>query len=115
MKINITEFNPDLDIIYFKGNLVLSTIQNTKNVLQNYLSNNDKNVVLDLSDIDYADSSGLSVIVNFYKQLSSKNKKMTISGMSPKIKVLFKLMRLDEAFIVNNDIDYTHLNVKVFD
>ncbi len=52
--------------------------------------------ILDLSSVDFIDSSGLSAIVSVLKTLGGG--KLCISGLKDTVKSLFRLTRMDRVF-----------------
>ena len=58
------------------------------------------NLTLDLSGLDYVDSSGLGVLFSIHKRCLQKGGKMTITGLRGMVEELFKLTRLDLVFNV---------------
>lgn len=64
---------------------------------------NDGRVVMDLSSVTFMDSSGLGAMVSALKQL--KGRKLEIAGLSPVVAKVFKLTRMDQVFVVHDDVD----------
>lgn len=60
------------------------------------------NLTLDLSGLDYVDSSGLGVLISIHKRCLQKGGKMTITGLRGMVEELFKLTRLDLVFNVGS-------------
>ncbi|AZV79839.1 anti-sigma factor antagonist [Parasedimentitalea marina] len=54
-------------------------------------------VILDLSEVQFIDSSGLGAIVAAMKQLGS-NRKLDLAGLSPMVEKVFRLTRMDTVF-----------------
>jgi anti-sigma B factor antagonist len=54
-------------------------------------------VILDLSEVQFIDSSGLGAIVAAMKQLGS-NRKLDLAGLSPMVEKVFRLTRMDTIF-----------------
>ncbi|WP_171188660.1 STAS domain-containing protein [Ruegeria sp. HKCCC2117] len=54
-------------------------------------------VVLDLSDVDFIDSSGLGAIVASMKQLG-KDRRLDLAGPQPVVEKVFRLTRMDTVF-----------------
>lgn len=54
-------------------------------------------VVLDLTQVDFIDSSGLGAIVSAMKQLPSACR-MDLAGLSPTVSKVFRLTRMDTVF-----------------
>ena len=56
--------------------------------------------VIDMSMVDYIDSSGLGVLVAVQKRALQKNGEVVIVGLKGIVKELFELTRLDKVFTV---------------
>ena len=54
-------------------------------------------IVLDLSRVEFIDSSGIGAIVSVRKQLADQGE-LVICGASPTVASMFKLTRLDKVF-----------------
>lgn len=54
-------------------------------------------VILDLSAVDFIDSSGLGAIVAAMKQLDS-HRRLDLAGLSPAVDKVFRLTRMDTVF-----------------
>jgi anti-anti-sigma factor len=57
-------------------------------------------VVLDLSRVEFIDSSGVGAIVFLYKRLIANQAKMAITGVKGQPADLLRLLRVDEALPV---------------
>lgn len=57
-------------------------------------------VVLDLSAVDFIDSSGLGSIVASMKQLGS-GRKLDLAGLSATVEKVFRLTRMDTVFAIH--------------
>jgi anti-sigma B factor antagonist len=51
---------------------------------------------LDLSEVDYMDSTGLGVFVGFYKAVSSNGGHVKITGLNKRLNRLFEITGLNE-------------------
>lgn len=58
-------------------------------------------VVLDLSNVNIIDSTGISFIVGLYKSVKKINRGFRVEGVNNDIKKIFSLMKLDEVFMYN--------------
>ncbi len=56
-------------------------------------------VVLDLSKVEFIDSSGLGAIVAAMKNMG-KDRKLALAGLTPTVDRVFKLTRMDTVFNV---------------
>jgi anti-sigma B factor antagonist len=55
-----------------------------------------KRVVLDLSDVNYVDSSGLGAIIGLYISARKSNCQLKIIYSNERLKQLFRLTKLDQ-------------------
>jgi len=55
---------------------------------------------IDLSEVDYIDSTGLGIFVGFYKALEANDGYVKITGVNTRLKRLFKITGLDSIIEV---------------
>ena len=61
-------------------------------------------VVLDLSRVEFIDSSGLGAIVAAMKNMGAE-RKLALAGLTPTVERVFKLTRMDTVFSVFTTLD----------
>lgn len=61
-------------------------------------------VVLDLSNVEFIDSSGLGAIVASMKQLGS-DRRLDLAGLQPFVEKVFRLTRMDTVFKLYPTLD----------
>ncbi len=61
-------------------------------------------VVLNLTQVDFIDSSGLGAIVAAMKQLGD-DRRMDLAGLSPTVSKVFRLTRMDTVFQLYQTLD----------
>ena len=61
-------------------------------------------VVLDLSQVEFIDSSGLGAIVASMKQLE-KGRRLDLAGLRPIVEKVFRLTRMDTVFRLFKSLD----------
>lgn len=66
----------------------------------NQLSKHDETVTIDMSDLDYISSMGLSILVNTYKRLDESGETVVLKSMNNHVRDVFKFTRLDQVFII---------------
>lgn len=59
-------------------------------------------VILDLSEVQFLDSSGLGAIVAVMKALSPR--KMELAGLTPNVRKVFHLTRMDSVFTIHTTV-----------
>ena len=79
------------------GELDDCTANYTRNVLDEALSKYSfENVVLELSNLEFMDSTGIGVLIGRYKNLKSKNKNIYISNPSKTVEKIFNMSGIFE-------------------
>ncbi len=66
---------------------------------------NAPKVVVDLSAVEFLDSTGLGVLVNARKEIAAADGRLAIVSTSARITKLFTITGLDEVFDVHTDVD----------
>ncbi len=70
-------------------------------------TSNSQNVVLDLSGVNFIDSSGIGLIVTLKRKLDENNKKLFLIGISKKIQRTLEINRIFDLF---KDLVYDDIN-----
>lgn len=91
------EHNDDFQLIKLKGDLDVYSEDEFKGFIEENLDEN-KDLVIDLSDLDYLDSTGLGMFMNIYNSQKSKGKTVKIINAKDNIKKLFKITDLTALF-----------------
>jgi anti-sigma B factor antagonist len=64
-----------------------------------------QDVVVDLSAVDYIDSSGIASLVEAYQTARHQGGHFSLAAVSPAALRVLKLARLDEVFIIHQTIE----------
>ena len=56
-----------------------------------------RDIRLDLTNVNFIDSSGIGAIVFMYKRVSARNKKLTITGLHGQPLELIRFLRIDKT------------------
>jgi len=62
----------------------------------------EKNILVDLKDVRFIDSSGLGALVSGFKNAISHQGNLKLSGLQPQVKSMFELTRLHRVFEIFN-------------
>jgi stage II sporulation protein AA (anti-sigma F factor antagonist) len=82
-------------IVRLKGELDHHTAEKVRNVIEGELARGDvSHLVLNLSELDFMDSSGLGVILGRYKKVSQWGGKMILCSIQPSIHRLMEMSGL---------------------
>ncbi|OYD06777.1 STAS domain-containing protein [Paludifilum halophilum] len=66
------------------------------------LCEQNREVYLDLSRVDYMDSTGLGVLIGAYKSLRSQKGRLVLVGVSPRLSRLLKITGLTEIIEIED-------------
>ena len=75
-----------------------------KEAMRNETESGSSTVVLDLSNVEFIDSSGLGAIVATMKQLG-RERKLALAGLTPNVDKVFRLTRMDSVFPLFSTLD----------
>lgn len=70
-----------------------------------FLNRKPKKVVVDLSNVQHISSSGLRVLVSFYKKVISNDGKLTLAALNSNLRKIFRIVELDEVFEVYDSVE----------
>jgi anti-anti-sigma factor len=80
-------------------------------VLEKYVEESPKNFVLDLSQIDFIDSSGLGALVQLVKKVQNNGGTLQIVT-NPRVTQTVKLVRLEQFLSLQPSVDIALENLK---
>ncbi|GKV67220.1 MULTISPECIES: STAS domain-containing protein [Sporosarcina] len=89
----------DKDLVHnFKiiGEIDIYTAPKLKEHLARLEQAEGMEVELDLSEVNYMDSTGLGVFVGFYKEITAHNGKLVIKGLNQRLYRLFEITGLSD-------------------
>lgn len=84
-------------VLELKGDLDIYSLDQVKEITSKIISYN-KDIVADLKELDYIDSTGLGQFINIYKAQKENNKSIKIINAKPNIKKLFAITDLKDIF-----------------
>ena len=63
-----------------------------------------KNLVVDLTDVEFCDSSGLSALLIAERKMRENGGMVKLVGLQKKVLSLFRISRLDRAFSIHDSL-----------
>lgn len=97
MEIDVKETDSQVSIVV-NGDIEMMTIKSFKQKLFEVGQNIDKDIDIDLANVDYIDSSGVGVLISLLKLQKKKGKELKISKVSNKVLNVLKLSSLSDVF-----------------
>lgn len=89
--------------IYIAGEIDTFTATKLREELEAIEIADELEVILDLSNIQYIDSTGLGILVAFYKKTVKLNVHLKLVGLSKRLERLFEITGLSELMDVKSD------------
>src|SRR5713226_2706459 len=98
MPFETRQIEPGITVVTMVGSLVwgcrdLDLLETT---VKNLLNHGDRNIVFDLAALDYADSSGMGVLISCLTQIKNSGGDLRLVGAKPRIQKLLRLARVDD-------------------
>lgn len=87
-----------------KGRLVVSSAEEFKNALSDAIEAN-QNIVLDLQEMSYIDSSGLGALVFAQQKLSDKGGELKLATLQAKPRIVFDITKVYRIFEIFDDVE----------
>jgi anti-sigma B factor antagonist len=112
MKLISQDFSPRIRSVAIAGNdaadvtvrLDLSTVPVFKELIPEAIGEAE-NVILDLSNVAFVDSSGLGAILSCVRDLTSSGGDLKICSVQQRVMVMFDLVRLPKIIGIHADVD----------
>lgn len=98
MNLNINETN-GINVIYVKEErLDAHNANDLKVALLGLFDEGKKNLLVDLQEVRFIDSSGLGALVSGFKNAITHQGSLKLSSLQPQVKSMFELTRLHRVF-----------------
>lgn len=85
--------------LYIAGELDALTAPDLRPTVDSIVDERCKSIVVDLSDLDLIDSSGVAVIVGLFKRAKSHGGRVEVRGAKDQPLAVLKLLRMDRVFM----------------
>lgn len=87
-----------VDSVSVSGEIHVSTAPRFREALDSVIENGDGKLVLDLTAVEFIDSTGLSVLLNALRLINQRQGHMAIVCTNPTVLRLFEITSLDTTF-----------------
>jgi len=95
-----------LVLISLSGNLInKNQVEDLLNELDFYLNEGKRNIVIDLIEMQYMNSTGLSVLINIFTQVRNRGGEVVLINIPEKINKLLLVTKLNSIFNVENTLE----------
>ncbi|MEL7105855.1 MAG: STAS domain-containing protein [Pseudomonadota bacterium] len=104
MHLSSTERNGDIVVRMDEARIDAAIAVSFKDAMRAHFSGPHPRVVLDLSQVEFVDSSGLGAIVAILKE-AGDDKSFALAGMTPGVEKVFRLTRMDSVFTIYPSVE----------
>ena len=88
-------------VISICKNFIVEEVSKFRDELLELMKKGKKNFMLDFSNCEFIDSTGLGVIVSIYKKCKEENGNIKLQHVKPQVMKVFELTRLDKVLEIH--------------
>jgi anti-sigma B factor antagonist len=103
LKLNTTGKIKSIEIA---GKFDIESTEEFESIFNKLIESSPNLVSIEMSRLDYIDSSGIGSLIKSLNSLKNKKGKLLLVGMKPMIQNVFKLAKLDMFFEIMNAADF---------
>lgn len=91
------------DVVALNGRIVMANADVVRQRLHSIVERGSGEIVINLSDVEFMDSTGLSVLISTYERAQAKGGNVKLSALTREVRALIELTRLHEIFEIFED------------
>ena len=91
-------------VITVRGEIHVSTAPEFSRLLTEAIAKGHTRMVLDLTDVEFIDSTGLSVLLNTLRRLTRAGGALALVATNPTVLRLFEITKLDSTFAIHAEL-----------
>ena len=96
LRIEAKRIEPDITVLAFSGNITMTSERlRMEDLVEELVSQNSKKLVLDLTGVDYIDSTGMGTIAACFTKVLRANGALRVAGLQDRVSRLFEITHLD--------------------
>ena len=95
----------DWAVLTVSGEIDIATAPSLRERLHALLAEDKRQIVVDLDDVGFLDSTALGVLVGVLKRARSEDGEVRIVCTQPRVRKVFEITRLDSAFDLFDSVD----------
>jgi|SRR5581483_2293654 len=92
-------------ILSVAGEIDIATAPSLREKLHALLADGHTNIVVDLDEVTFLDSTALGVLVGVLKRARTEGGEVRLVCNQPRVRKVFEITRLDTAFDVSSTVD----------
>ena len=104
IELNTTQ-KDKITIVEVGGRVVYESEGEFRSTISNLLDADKVNIVLDLSNLSYINSSGLGILINLLKTAQRRGGDIKLANLQGEIRELFSITSLDQVFGIYSSVE----------
>jgi anti-sigma B factor antagonist len=105
MEISSKSVSPTVSIVSLNGALNARSAEEAKQTFRTLVDEGVTQVIVDLHDVPFIDSSGLAALVSGLKTLGGEASNLKLAAPQSQAKLLFELTMFDRVFEIHDSVD----------
>src|SRR3712207_2280638 len=93
------------NVLPLEGEIDLHVSPRIAASLNQMITSKPKQLVVDLSQVSYIDSSGLAVLIEAMQNVAAYGGKFALAGLQEGVRPIFEIARLDQVFQIYPTVD----------
>lgn len=89
------------------GEIDLHASPDLRHALRECLAGKPRHLLLDMSGVEYMDSSGLAVLIEYMKEAQAFGGNLGLFGLREKVRSILQLVGLDRFFVIEDSAEKT--------
>jgi anti-sigma B factor antagonist len=94
----------DVPIVAIVGDIDLESSPKLRDYLKPKSTQKTARLLLDFGGVNYIDSSGLATLIEYFQAVQGYGGKMALASLSPRVKNVFEIVRLEQIFSLHPDV-----------
>ena len=94
----------EIPVVSISGDIDLESSPKLREFLKPKAAQKTSRLLLDFSGVNYIDSSGLATLIEYFQSVQSSGGKLALACLTPRVKNVFEIVRLEQIFALYPDI-----------
>jgi anti-sigma B factor antagonist len=105
MEISTKSISPSVNVVSLDGALNARSAEDAKQTFRDLVEQGVTQVIVDLENVPFIDSSGLAALVSGLKTLGGEAANLKLASPQSQARLLFELTMFDRVFEIHDSVD----------
>ena len=93
-----------IPVVSISGDIDLESSPKLRDFLKPKAAQKTARLLLDFSEVNYIDSSGLATLIEYFQSVQGFGGKLALANLTPRVKNVFEIVRLEQIFALYPDV-----------